>query len=81
MGEKIIVIIDNTGERKKVNKTDYVARQYLGSMGKIEQGIVSVNAYGVDKNMTFPLFCQVFKPQGKLKEGDVYQTKIAIAAD
>jgi SRSO17 transposase len=46
-GKKIIVIIDETGDRKKGKKTDYVARQYLGSVGKIDNGIVSVNAYGV----------------------------------
>jgi SRSO17 transposase len=53
--EKIIVIIDETGDRKKGKKTDYVARQYLGSVGKIDNGIVSVNAYGVYENITFPL--------------------------
>jgi SRSO17 transposase len=36
--------IDETGDRKKGKKTDYVARQYLGSIGKIDNGIVSVNA-------------------------------------
>ena len=44
---KITVIIDETGDRKKGKKTDYVARQYLGSVGKIDNGIVWVNAYGV----------------------------------
>ncbi len=38
--EKIIVVIDETGDRKKGTKTDYVARQYLGSVGKIDNGIV-----------------------------------------
>ena len=61
-GEPITVIIDETGDRKKGKKTDYVARQYLGSIGKIEQGMVSVNAYGLWKNITFPLLFQVFKP-------------------
>ena len=42
--EKIIVVIDETGDRKKGKKTDYVARQYLGSVGKVDHGIVSVNA-------------------------------------
>ena len=44
---KFTLIIDETGDRNKGNKTDYVARQYLGSVGKIDKGIVSVNAYGV----------------------------------
>jgi SRSO17 transposase len=40
-------IIDETGDRKKGNKTDYVKRQYIGNLGKIENGIVAVTAYGV----------------------------------
>ena len=80
-GHKITVIIDETGDKKKGNKTDYVARQYLGSVGKIDRGIVSVNAYGLYQNITFPLLCKIFKPQGTLKEGDRYRTKIEIASE
>ena len=80
-GQKIIVIIDETGDRKKGNKTDYVARQYLGSIGKIDRGMVSVNAYGVYENITFPLMFKVFKPKGTLKENDQYKTKIELAAE
>ena len=79
--EKIIVVVDETGDRKKGTKTDYVARQYLGSLGKIDNGIVSVNAYGVYKNITFPLICKVFKPKGTLKSEDSYKTKIEIATE
>ncbi len=57
-----------------------MARQYLGSVGKIDRGIVSVNAYGVYKNITFPLIFKVFKPKGTLKSGDVYKTKIELAS-
>jgi len=53
-GKAILVVIDETGDRKKGKKTDYVARQYLGSVGKIDNGIVSVNADGVYSNITFP---------------------------
>ncbi|MGL6339218.1 MAG: IS701 family transposase [Waterburya sp.] len=80
-GEKITVIIDETGDRKKGKKTDYVSRQYLGSIGKIDRGIVSVNAYGVYQNITFPLKKKVFKPKETLKEGDKYQTKIQLASE
>lgn len=52
-----------------------------GSIGKIDNGIVSVNAYGVYKNITFPLIYKVFKPQKTLKEGDVYKTKIELASE
>lgn len=78
--EKITVVIDETGDRKKGKKTDYVARQYLGSVGKIDNGIVSVNAYGIYQNITFPLMLRVFKPKGTLKSEDKYQTKIELAS-
>ncbi len=78
--QKITVIIDETGDRKKGKKTDYVARQYLGSIGKIDNGIVSVNAYGVYENVTFPLVFKIFKPKGTLKESDTYKTKIELAS-
>ena len=58
-----------------------MSRQYLGSIGKIDQGIVSVNAYGLVQNITFPLLFEVFKPKGTLKEGDKYKTKITIATE
>ena len=77
---KITLVIDETGDRKKGKKTDYVARQYLGSVGKIDNGIVSVNAYGVYENITFPLMFKIFKPKGTLKESDTYKTKIELAS-
>jgi len=80
-GQGITVVIDETGDRKKGKKTDYVARQYLGSIGKIDNGMVSVNACGVYKNITFPLIFKVFKPKSTLKELDKYRTKIELARE
>ncbi|MEH2466428.1 IS701 family transposase [Nostoc sp.] len=80
-GQAIKLVIDETGDRKKGKKTDYVARQYLGSVGKIDNGIVTVNAYGVYENITFPLSFKVFKPKGTLKSGDKYKTKIELASE
>jgi SRSO17 transposase len=80
-GKAITVVIDETGDRKKGKKTDYVARQYLGSVGKVDNGIVSVNAYGVYSNITFPLSLKIFKPKGTLKKEDSYQTKIELASE
>lgn len=80
-GNAITVVIDETGDRKKGKNTDYVARQYLGSVGKVDNGIVSVNAYGVYSNITFPLTVKVFKPKGTLKAEDKYKTKIELASE
>jgi SRSO17 transposase len=46
-GREIIVITDETGDKKKGNKTDYVKKQYIGNLGKIERGIVSVNSFNL----------------------------------
>ncbi len=75
----IILIIDETGDKKKGKSTDYVKRQYIGNIGKIESGIVVVTAYGYLDGITFPLTFEVFKPKGTLKEGDRYKTKPEIA--
>jgi SRSO17 transposase len=78
-GQAITLVIDETGDRKKGSTTDYVDRQYIGNLGKIENGIVSVNAYGIVGQLTFPLLFKVFKPKHRLKAEDVYQTKLQLA--
>jgi SRSO17 transposase len=77
-GRAITLVIDETGDRKKGNTTDYVARQYIGNIGKIENSIVSVNAYGIVEQLTFPLLF-IFKPKHRLKPGEVHQTKLQLA--
>lgn len=65
-GREITLIIDETGDRKKGEATDYVKRQYIGNLGKIENGIVAVTAYGVLEGITFPLMFEVYKPKQRL---------------
>jgi SRSO17 transposase len=77
----ITVCVDGTGDRKKGKKTDYVSRQYLGNVGKIDNGIVSVHAFGVLDNVTFPLMFEVFKPEACLQEGDIYKSKPKLGID
>lgn len=48
-------------------------------MGKVDNGIVSVNAYRVLGEFTFPLLFKVFKPKHRLKSDDIYQTKLQLA--
>lgn len=79
-GQELILIIDDTGDRKKGQATDYVARQYIGNLGKIENGIVAVTAYGLYKGITLPLLFEVYKPQKCLNPEDIYRSKPEIAA-
>jgi len=78
--KKIFVIIDETGDKKKGRSTEYVSRQYLGKLGKIDNGIVAVTAWGLIDNITFPLMFEIYKPKQRLKAGDVYHSKPEIAA-
>jgi SRSO17 transposase len=80
IGEKeIVLMIDETGDAKKGKTTDYVARQYIGNLGKTKNGIVSVNAYAVVSEITYPLIFKIFKPRKCLQPGDEYKTKPQIA--
>ncbi len=80
-GEEIMVIIDETRDKTKGKTTDYVKRQYIGNLGKIENGIVAVTAYGLFRGMTFPLIAKVNKLRERLKEGDQYKTKPQIGGE
>ena len=79
-GRSLILLIDETGDCKKGKSTDYVKRQYIGNVGKKENGIVAVTAYGLFQGMILPLSFEVYKPRERLKEGDEYLSKPQIAA-
>ena len=49
-------------------------------MGKKENGIVAVTAYGLVNGMILPLSFEVYKPRERLKEGEEYYSKPQIAA-
>lgn len=73
--------IDETGDVKRGSTTDYVAKQYIGNLGKTANGIVSVNAYGVVDGITYPLIFKIYKPKSRLGSGDIYQSKPQIAVE
>ncbi|WP_088889736.1 IS701 family transposase [Leptolyngbya ohadii] len=80
-GQAVILLIDETGDCKKGKHTDYVKRQYIGNVGKKENGIVAVTAYALFRGMILPLSFEVYKPKERLKAGDEYKTKPQIAAE
>ena len=82
IGEREVTLcIDETGDAKKGKTTDYVARQYIGNLGKTKNGIVSVNAYAVVEGITYPLLFKIFKPKKCLKAEDTYKTKPQLAIE
>ena len=79
-GRKITAIVDDTGDRKKGNTTDYAKRQYIGNLGKVDNSIVSVTIYAVLDDITIPFLFEVYKPKECLNPGDQFHTKPQIAA-
>ena len=79
-GRSLILLIDETGDCKKGKSTDYVKRQYIGNVGKKENGIVAVTAYGLFQGMILPLSFDVDKPRERLKPGETDLSKPQIAA-
>ena len=77
---KILLIIDETEVPKKGKATDYVARPYLGRLGKIDNGIVAVVSYGLVDGLTFPLMFEIYKPKQRLKLKNSYQSKPQIVS-
>ncbi|CAN5472089.1 IS701 family transposase [soil metagenome] len=77
-----VLIIDDTGDRKDGSATDHVARQYLGSVGKIDNGIVAVTTLWADEAHYYPLHVAPYTPAVRLPDGkhDVaFHTKPQIA--
>ncbi len=52
-GREIVLIIDDTGDKKQGHATDYVKRQYIGNLGKTENGIVAVADYAYNRPNNF----------------------------
>lgn len=53
--EQGALVIDETGDRKWGAKTAHVGRQYLGSLGKIDNGVVSVSSLWADAARYWPV--------------------------
>lgn len=53
----------------------------MGNIGKLANGVVSVNAYGVLDHITFPLVFKIYKPRSRLLPGDTYKSKPELASE
>jgi SRSO17 transposase len=56
------LVIDETGDRKDGTHTAHVAHQYLGSIGKIANGIVAVTSLWADARVYYPLHALHVRP-------------------
>ncbi len=63
------LIIDDSGHRKSGNFTEGVGRQYLGVIGKTDNGIVIVTSHLYDGVRNIPLDIEIYQPASSLPEG------------
>ena len=64
-----VLVIDDTGDRKAGWHTDRVPRQWLGSIGKVDNGIVAVTSVWADERIYYPLHVQPYTPESRLVDG------------
>jgi SRSO17 transposase len=57
-----VLVIDDTGDRKAGTQTDHVARQWIGSVGKVDNGIVAVSSLWADERVSYPLHVRPYTP-------------------
>ena len=79
-----VLVVDDSGDRKDGRATDHVARQYLGSVGKTDNGIVAVTTLWADERRYYPLHVAPYTPAPRLplgKHDPAFRTKPQLAAD
>jgi SRSO17 transposase len=80
--EEGVLVIDDTGDRKSGRQTAHVGRQYLGSVGKIDNGLVVVSTLWADEDRYYPLQAEPYTPALRLPKGKAdpaFRTKPRIA--
>jgi len=79
-----VLVIDDSGDRKAGTKTAHVVRQYLGSVGKIDGGIVAVTSLWADERVYYPLHVKLYTPAARLPNGKAdpaFRTKPQLALE
>jgi SRSO17 transposase len=87
-----VLVLDDTGDRKAGRHTAHVARQYLGSLGKTDNGIVAVSSLWADERLLargrralypVPVYPVPYTPASRLAKGKrdpAFRTKPQLAA-
>lgn len=78
------LVIDETGDRKWGHKTAHVGRQYLSNVGKVDNGVVSVQTLWADERLYYPLTVEPYTPAAWFEKGQhdaAFRTKPQIALE
>jgi SRSO17 transposase len=79
-----VLVLDDTGDRKAGRHTAHVARRWLGSLGKTDNGIVAVTSLWADPRCYWPLHVVPYTPASRLPRGKTdpgFRTKPRLAAE
>jgi DDE superfamily endonuclease len=82
--ERGALVVDDTGDRKDGTATAHVARQYLGSVGKVDNGIVAVTSLWADERCYWPVHAVPYTPASRLPGGERdpgFKTKPQLAVE
>jgi len=78
-----VLVIDEHGDRKWGKHTAHVGKQWLGNMGKTENGVVSVSSLWADEGVYYPLAVEPYTPKHHFEGGTSdprFRTKLKIAS-
>ena len=79
-----VLIIDETGDRKWGHQTAHVGRQYLSSLGKVDNGVVSVETVWANERLYYPVSLEPYTPAAWFARGKSdpqFRTKPQIALE
>jgi SRSO17 transposase len=57
-----VLVIDEHGDRKWGKKTAHVGKQWLGNIGKTENGVLSLSSLWAEEGMYYPLEVEPYTP-------------------
>jgi hypothetical protein len=79
-----VLVIDEHGDRKWGKHTAHVGKQWLGNIGKTENGVVSVSSLWAEEGMYYPLEVEPYSPKHHFEKGKAdprFRTKLKIAQE
>jgi SRSO17 transposase len=79
-----VLVIDEHGDRKWGTKTAHVGKQYLGNLGKVDNGVVSVSSLWADEDVYYPIEVEPYTPAhhfAKGKADPAFRTKLQLAVE
>ncbi len=79
-----VLVIDEHGDRKWGTKTAHVGKQYLGNLGKVDNGVVSVSSLWADEAVYSPIEVEPYTPAHHFEKGKAdpaFRTKLQLAVE